>query len=389
MRVDQDRIDIAVVGAGPAGSTAAEAAAKKGFDVVLIERKKEIGSPVQCGGFLPEIQELRALLPRAKIPDALAEIPERQILHRTSLQRIYAPSGKTKEFPVRGRVIDRRGFDRDLAWRAARSGARVLVETRADLDGPALRLSGRSSGTIEAKVVIGADGPSSATARGAEMALRQEVGVCLEYEMADVEIDPAAAEMYFGTRCAPGGYAWIIPLGEDVANVGVGARSAYLQGTRLRDVLDSFITEHPIAKEKLQRGEVTAVMRGLVPTGGMPPAIQKENVLLAGDAAGQVMATSGGGIPLAMVGGQAAGEVAARHIKGEADLEEYPSRIATEMGKELENSVRIRQIVDRVMKSDRLMDALFAMLPPDQMKATMRGQIPKALDMVQDLVANR
>jgi digeranylgeranylglycerophospholipid reductase len=130
-------------------------------------------------------------------------------------------------------------------------------------------------------------------------------------------------------------------------------------------------------------------MRGLVPTGGMPPAIQKENVLLAGDAAGQVMATSGGGIPLAMVGGQAAGEVAAWHIKGEADLEEYPSRIATEMGKELENSVRIRQIVDRVMKSDRLMDALFAMLPPDQMKATMRGQIPKALDMVQDLVANR
>jgi len=389
MRVDRDRIDIAVVGAGPAGSTAAEAAAKKGFDVVLIERKREIGSPVQCGGFLPEIQELRALLPRAKIPDALAEIPERQILHRTSLQRIYAPSGKAKEFPVRGRVIDRRGFDRDLAWRAARAGARILVETRADLNGPALRLSGRSLGTIEAKVVIGADGPSSATARGTKMAHRQEVGVCLEYEMADVEIDPAAAEMYVGTRCAPGGYAWIIPLGEDVANVGVGAISAYLQGTRLRDVLDSFITEHPIAKEKLQRGEVTAVMRGLVPAGGMPPAIQKENVLLAGDAAGQVMATSGGGIPLAMVGGQAAGEVAARHIEGEADLQEYPSRIATEMGKELENSVRIRQIVDKIMKSDRLMDALFAMLPPDQMKATMRGQIPKALDMVQDLVANR
>jgi len=221
------------------------------------------------------------------------------------------------------------------------------------------------------------------------MALCQEAGVCLEYEMADVEIDPAAAEMYFGTRCAPGGYAWIIPLGEDVANVGVGARSAYLQGKRLREVLDTFIRDHPIAKEKLQKGEVTAVIRGLVPAGGMPPAIQKENVLLAGDAAGQVMATSGGGIPLAMVGGQAAGEVAARYIGGEAALQEYPSRIATEMGKELENSVRIRQIVDKMMKSDRLMDALFAMLPSDQMKATMRGQIPKVLDRVQDLVANR
>jgi digeranylgeranylglycerophospholipid reductase len=386
MGPDRERADIAVVGAGPAGSAAAEAAAKLGADVVLIERKREIGTPVQCGGFLPEAGELQALLPRAKIPETLAEVPEQHVLHRTRLQRIYAPSGKAKEFFVSGRVVDRRGFDRDLAWRAARSGSRVLTGTRAVLDGHSLRLSGRSSCELEAKVVIGADGPSSATARGAKMAHRQEMGICLEYEMADVDIDPDAAEMYFGTRSAPGGYAWIIPLGEDVANVGVGTRSAYLQGRSLRDLLDAFIAEHPIAKEKLQRGEVTAVMRGLVPAGGTPPAIRKDNVLLAGDAAGMVMATSGGGIPLAMVGGQAAGEVAARHIKGEATLAEYPSRIAAEMGRELENSVRIREVVDRMMRSDRLMDALFAMLPADQMKAIMRGQIPAALER---LVANR
>lgn len=389
MRWDGEGIDIAVVGAGPAGSVAAEAAAKRGAEVVLIERKREMGTPVQCGGFLPEKGELQALLPHATIPDALAEVPERQILHRTRVQRIYSPSGKAKEFLVSGRVIDRRGFDRGLAWRAARAGAQVLVETRADLDGTGLRLSGRNSGTMEAKVVIGADGPASATARGAGMAIRQEMGVCLEYEMAGVDTDPEAAEMYFGTRCAPGGYAWIIPLGGDVANVGIGARPAYLQGKRLCDLLDTLIKEHPIAKEKLRRGEVTGVMRGLVPAGGILPAIAKENVLLAGDAAGMVMATSGGGIPLAMVGGQAAGEVAARHIGGGAALAEYPSRIATEMGRELDNSVRIREIVDRMMRSDRLMDALFAMLPADQMKATMRGQIPKALERAHEIVANR
>jgi len=389
MRIDQDRVDIAVVGAGPAGSAAAEAAAKLGVDVLLIERKREVGTPVQCGGFLPEAGELHDLLPNAKIPDALEKVSEGQTLHRTRVQRIYAPSGKAKEFPVSGRVVDRRGFDRALAWRAARAGARVLVGTRARLEGSSLLLSGRSSGTIEAGVVIGSDGPSSATARSAGMACRQEMGVCLEYEMADVDIDPDAAEMYFGARSAPGGYAWIIPLGQDVANVGVGTRSAYLAGRKLRDLLESFIANHPVAKEKLQRGEVMAVMRGLVPAGGMPPAIAKGNVLLAGDAAGMVMATSGGGIPLAMVGGRAAGEVAARHARGEADLGEYPSRIATEMGRELANSVRIREVVDRMMRSDRLMDALFAMLPPDQMKAIMRGQIPGALERAQDLVANR
>ncbi len=389
MRIDGDRVDIAVVGAGPAGSAAAEAAAKLGADVVLIERKREVGTPVQCGGFLPEAGELQDLLPRAKIPDALAEVPERHVLHRTRLQRIYAPSGKAKEFFVSGRVVDRRGFDRDLAWRAARAGARVLVGTRATTDGSRLLLSGRWSGTMEAGVVIGADGPSSATARGAGMACRQEVGVCLEYEMADVDIDPDAAEMYFGTRSAPGGYAWIIPMGQDVANVGVGTRSAYLAGRKLRDLLESFIVEHPIAKEKLRRGEVTAVMRGLVPAGGIKATIAKGIVLLAGDAAGMVMATSGGGIPLAMVGGRAAGEVAARHVRGEGTLAEYPSRIATEMGPELANSVRIRQVVDKMMRSDRLMDALFAILPADQMKAIMRGQIPGGLERAQDLVANR
>lgn len=389
MRRYDQKVEVAVVGAGPAGSVAAEAAARLGARAVLIERKREIGTPVQCGGFLPEVSELEALLPHAQIPETLAGIPERYILARTRVQRIYSPSGDAKEFSVRGRVVDRRSFDRHLAWRAARAGAEVLVDTRADLSGGSLRLSGGRSGTVEAQVIIGADGPSSATARGANLARRQEAGVCIEYEMAGVDIDPEAAEMYFGTKAAPGGYAWIIPLGEDVANVGVGTRPAYIQGRRLRDILDSFVADHRIAKEKLSGGEVTAVMRGVVPAGGMPPAIQREKVLLAGDAAGMVMATSGGGIPLAMVGGAIAGEVAARAISGEESLADYPGRIATAMGRELQNSVRIREVVDRMMRSDRLMDGLFSMLPADQMKAIMRGQIPGALERFQEMMARR
>jgi digeranylgeranylglycerophospholipid reductase len=101
------------------------------------------------------------------------------------------------------------------------------------------------------------------------------------------------------------------------------------------------------------------------------------------------MATSGGGIPLAMVGGAIAGEVAARAISGEESLADYPGRIATAMGQELQNSVRIREVVDRMMRSDRLMDGLFSMLPADQMKATMRGQIPRALEMVQEMMDRR
>lgn len=383
----RDEIQIAVVGAGPAGSTAAETAAAQGAKVILIDRKEEIGTPVQCGGFLPETHELQGLMPRAHLPSTLADIPKRCILHKTKLQRIYAPSGKAKEFPVAGRVLDRRAFDHHLAYRAARAGARVLPATRAALVNGELLLTGRFSGSITPQVVIGADGPLSRIARSIGTPAC-ELGICMEYEMADVQIDDQAAEMYFSTRFAPGGYAWIIPLGQDMANVGVGVRSSYLSKSSLPQVLDRFVTEHPVAGEKLRCGEVLAVMRGVVPAGGSPGKIQQGNVLLAGDAAGHVMATSGGGIPLAVVAGCVAGEVAAAHIKGENALQEYQSRIHKEFGRELERSVQIRKMVDVIMRSDRLIDALFGALAPDQMKSIMRAQIPPALSIVHDLVAS-
>jgi digeranylgeranylglycerophospholipid reductase len=382
----KEEIQIAVVGAGPAGSTAAEAAAAQGAKVALIDRKEEIGTPVQCGGFLPETHELQGLMPRAHLPSVLAEIPERCILHKTKLQRVYAPSGKAKEFSVAGRVLDRRAFDHHLAYRAARAGARVLPATRAALVNGELRLTGRFSGSMMPQVIIGADGPLSGIARSIGTPAG-ELGICLEYEMADVQIDDKAAEMYFSARFAPGGYAWIIPLGSDTANVGVGVRSSYLGRSSLPRVLDRFVQEHPVASEKLRHGEVLAVMRGAVPAGGSPGEIQHENILLAGDAAGHVMATSGGGIPLAVVAGRVAGEIAAAHIKGEAALQEYQSRIYNEFGRELERSVQIRKMVDVIMRSDRLIDALFGALSPDQMKSIMRAQIPPALNMVHELVA--
>jgi len=377
-------IQIAVVGAGPAGSTAAETAAAKGANVVLIDRKEEIGTPVQCGGFLPETHELLGLMPRARLPSSLTDIPERCVLHKTKFQRVYAPSGRAKEFPVAGRVLDRRAFDRHLALAAARAGARVLPATHAALENGWLVLKGRFPGSLNPQVIIGADGPLSGIARSIGLPAG-EMGLCFEYEMADVQVDHAAAEMYFSARYAPGGYAWIIPMGQDLANVGVGVRSSYLGKFSLPDVLDRFIQEHPLASEKLRSGEVLSVMRGVVPAGGSPGSIQQGNILLAGDAAGHVMATSGGGIPLAAVAGRVAGEIAAAHVMGGAALQEYQSRIHDEFGRELDRSVQIRKMVDIAMRSDKLLDALFGALGPDQMKSIMRAQIPPALSKILEM----
>lgn len=370
----KEDIAVVVVGAGPAGSCASEAAASLGVSVMMVDKKREIGSPVQCGGFLPEASELQKLMPRARLPETLSNIPERAILHRTRWQRAYSPSGNRKQFAVAGRILDRRAFDRYLAARAARAGARVVPSARARIIDGSIELSGRIRSRIRPKVIIGADGPHSVVSRAMNNP-PQEIGICLEYEMADVRIDPDAVEMYFTAQFAPGGYAWIIPVGEDSANVGVGVRASYLSGQSLPDLLDRFVREHPIAKEKLMGGEVLAVMRGAVPAGGSVPTIQKDNMLLAGDAAGQVMATSGGGIPLAVVAGRIAGEVAAWHLQGKVPISDYSSRIRDEFGTQLARSVQLRKMVDMAMRSDRLMDTLFSTLSPAQMKSIMRAQI--------------
>jgi digeranylgeranylglycerophospholipid reductase len=215
------------------------------------------------------------------------------------------------------------------------------------------------------------------------------MGICLQYEMANVDIDPNSVEMYFGMRYAPGGYAWIIPMGLDMANVGIGIRASYMRGLRLPNLLDKFIEGHPVARDRLNGGRILAIIRGSVPASGTPGSIQKGSVLLAGDAAGHVMATSGGGIPLAMVAGKIAGEVASGSITGQLKLDDYARIINAEFGKELERSVQIRRMVDVVMRSDRLMDAILGALEPNQIKSIIRGKMPSAFSAIYNNLVDR
>ncbi len=81
--------------------------------------------------------------------------------------------------------------------------------------------------------------------------------------------------------------------------------------------------EHPIASEKLKEGAVVSVISGLVPVGAAPNITARKDTLIAGDAAGHLIATNGGGISTAMVGGKIAGESAADFLEGKCKLEEY------------------------------------------------------------------
>ena len=374
--------DVIVVGAGPAGSTAALYAAEKGASVLLLDKKREIGSPIQCAGFLPDASEVQALLPDARLPDTLKNYPHSCVLQRIDTQRLITPNCSIKEFAVRGTVLDRRRYDQFLAEQAARAGAELMIKTRVTkIEGTTVETSGSfGKQRIKAKAIIGADGPNSLVAKSKGLALRPEsrvTSVALEYQVRNVDIDTSALEMYFGKDFVPGGYAWIFPEGRDRANVGIGIRSGMAEkGISAKEYLHRFMRDHPLAEPKLKNGIIMNVIAGIIPVNGAPEKTANENTLIVGDAAGHIFATNGGGIPPAMIAGKIAGETAAEFAAGKCRLEEYDRRWRAQFGSALETSVQARQLMDGIMRSDTLMNAAFKLISPEQMKVMQCGKLP-------------
>jgi digeranylgeranylglycerophospholipid reductase len=374
--------DVIVVGAGPAGSTSALYAAKNGASVLLLDKKQEIGSPIQCAGFIPDASEVQALLRDARLPDTLKNYPDSCVLQRIDTQRIVPPNCNIKEFAVKGAVLDRRRYDQFLAEQATSAGAELMIKTRVKkIEGTTIETSGIfGKHRIKAKAIIGADGPNSLVAKSKGLALKpesRETSVAIEYQVRNVDIDPSVLEMYFGKEFVPGGYAWVFPEGKDRANVGIGIRSGMAEKRiSAKEYLHRFMRNHPLAGPKLKNGVIMNVIAGIVPVNGSPERTSTQDALIVGDAAGQIFATNGGGIPPAMIAGKVAGETAAEFAAGKCRLEEYDSRWRVQFGAALETSVQARQLMDGIMKSDTLMNAAFKLISSEQMKVMQCGKLP-------------
>ncbi|MFQ6072834.1 MAG: NAD(P)/FAD-dependent oxidoreductase, partial [Methanosarcinales archaeon] len=223
----KDQYDIVVVGAGPAGSITAKTAAEHGLDVLLIEKRQEIGDPVRCAEGVNKKSLQRHIKPNI-----------RWISAEVKGSRIYAPDRTKIEMSDElsgeevGYVLERKIFDRALAYSAAKAGAEVLVKTRATgliiKDNFVQGIKGMSFGEsfeVKSKIVIGADGIESKVGRwaGIDTTLSlKDIDTCAQFLMTNIDVDTDYCEFYLGNNIAPGGYVWIFPKGKNSANVGVG-----------------------------------------------------------------------------------------------------------------------------------------------------------------------
>lgn len=356
--------DVIVVGAGPAGSSAARTAAEKNLRTLLIDRKLEIGVPNKCGEFLPSLEEMKKLTPNVNGLERIFDPPEDYIVNRTKYVRFIFPKNREVVVPFKGVVVERKLYDKYLAAEAARAGAEVSPMTRflsMLKDGRGIRAKRLDSEfEISSRVIIGADGTCSKIAKSVSLPVSRDpldFSVGFQYEMVRVEHDSDYVDMYFGREYAPGTYAWIIPKGEDIANVGTGVRIPFMiEESNIRDYQRNFITNHPVASKKLKKATPTAFKAGYIPVGGPLVETCKRNVLVVGDAAGQTIPTVGGGVPTALICGDIAGRKVAEHVNEGEALTSYDYTWRRLLGETFENSLKLRKISDLIFRSDKVLD---------------------------------
>lgn len=309
------RFDVIVVGAGPAGSTAARECAARGLSVLLLDRAV-FPRDKPCGGGV-NVRAARLL------PFDLAPVTERTMYGvSVSLRGAHRFTRRYAEPLIY--LTQRRHLDTFLVEHAVRAGA--ILRERAPVQGVerhASHLVVRAGGeTFEGRTLVAADGANGRTAALAGLTVRRQMGVALEASLTPAGGIPSEWEDVFGLDLGsiPGGYGWLFPR-DDHVNIGVGGWHRFAPSLRARlDRLVRFYGFDPAGQWSL-RGYHLPVRRPGAP-------LVDGNVLLVGDVAGLLDPLTGDGIYSAIYSGWAAGNHLAAYLSGQTpDLQGYVQEV--------------------------------------------------------------
>lgn len=342
--------DIVVIGSGPAGATTARIAARHGLRVLMVDKRQELGAPIQCSGAVSRhaLEEVEVEPSQEFIHEAIYGFgiynqngDKTTIDYRQLKGDEYGPESGKKPL---GYVVDRRRFDRYLMTQAERAGVEVWLKT----EGLGYTPNGQESCavhlrkfnqeiTIQTRVIVGADGLQSQVGKWAGLRTHiklTELASCLQFIVDQVETE-GLLEIITGHEWAPGGYAWVFPKGLGYAEIGLGViRTMTKQNAQWH--LDHFM-QHSFFKKRFKNSRILEIQGGGVPLASPLRTQYADNMILVGDAARHVNPITGGGIHTALSGGRIAGEFLAQLIQNERipnaeNLQGYQNQWLTELG---------------------------------------------------------
>lgn len=336
--------DVVIVGAGPAGTTAALALRHSGLRVALLDKATFPRDKV-CGDAIPglAIKVLKAVCPERYADLATQGEPVLRT-HRSQIfvgrQRSFYQHWVNEAYTMRRIDWDRFLWQGVMEDTATATYEGVHIKEVYPVSGGLGVTDGQQA--WEAPIVIGADGAQSRLNRlltHDKTDLQHHIAAVRGYYKGVSGLQPDTTEIYVHPDF-PAAYFWVFPVGEEAANIGVGMLSSRIaqKGAKLRTVLEAWPERVPALAERLQNAVLERPIQGFgLPIGSKHRLNHGNHFMLVGDAAGLIDPLGGHGIDTAMLSGWYAAEQAIQAHQAQdfsaAGLRPYDTRLWERVGR--------------------------------------------------------
>ena len=344
--------DVAIVGGGPIGSTLAYKIAKEGYKVAILDKKKEIGIPLQCAGIVSK-----------KLMD-VNEIPDNLILNSVKGAYLHSSNNtlKVEKNHTEAFIIDRIAYDKFLAERAVNNGVKFFNQykvTYIDSDNGIIRC--QNNMVVSAKIIVGADGSKSFVS-----SLINEKFNYFNASQYLVEINTSSrdnmiitnavkfVDLFAISKILPG-FLWCIPTSDSSFRVGLFSNNSYKDQ---KEILNSFLAND----ERFKESSIIEKYHGKIPIFDKNKKIIKDRILLIGDAASQLKPTTGGGLIIGFDTTNLAKDAIIKSLDNDNInfLKDYEQNFKKKYAKELNYQIRVQKTLENL--SDNDLDFMFTKL---------------------------
>ena len=337
-----ETFDVAVIGAGPIGLTAANIIAKNGFNVCVVERRAKIGYPSHCSGLVST-----RFIKENKVDSSL-------ILNTIKGAYLFADNEflSFKSNEPRAVAIDRERFDQSLAEEAQKNGVIIFTNSAVVSVNKYQTYSElylQNGEVIKSRFVIIASGAKSGVNR--MFGFSDDETEIIYTVQTDMEVslpDDESVYMYVDSSFAHNWFAWIIPIGNGLAHIGLGTDRT----ENIVDDLKKFIRSSEFTKD--------ADVENLKPVGwiipiGLAKKIVNSRVLRVGDAALQIKPFSGGGLYTGIKAARFAAEAVVKALKTDdvSALNEYKTNVDREITPIVKRGLLLRRIYRSMSDRDK------------------------------------